>query len=169
MNALRGALFFACVALSACETVPGDGTSTSSSGGSSSGTSSSSGRSPIDSAKLCNRLVNECGQQTTIAECQRQFAAILVTPACATGLTVASCRDLTLTTSSVATACFPPCSGTISSCNGDGTITTCTTNGTTEVLDCAAACQADGDRAYSGTCGTTYGQEVADTPQCWCK
>ncbi|MBN9161784.1 MAG: hypothetical protein J0I07_12530, partial [Myxococcales bacterium] len=71
-------------------------------------------------------------------------------------------------TSRVLDTCFPPCSGTLATCNGDGSLTVCTTAGTTNVLDCEQACKADRGRAYSGTCGLSYGVQVSDRPQCWC-
>lgn len=160
-----------------CEPYPGTGsTSSSSSSSSGSGTSSSSsssggtpGRRPINSEKLCTRLIDECKQVVTMADCQLQFTALLVSGACADALSSASCAELTSSTSSVLETCFPRCSGTLASCNGDGSITICTSAGTTNVLDCEAACKADGNRAYSGTCGLSYGAQVSDRPQCWCK
>ncbi len=101
--------------------------------------------------------------------CQRQFTAVLVSGTCADALSSASCADLTSSTSPVVDTCFPPCSGTLASCNGDGSITICTSAGTTNVLDCEEACKADGGRAYSGTCGTSYGAQVSEQPQCWCQ
>ncbi|HVH41178.1 MAG TPA: hypothetical protein VM925_02510 [Labilithrix sp.] len=156
--------------LVACEPIPGSGTtssSTSSSGSTSSG--SSSVRRPINSEKLCARLISECKQAVTMETCRRQFTAILVTSTCADALAAGSCSDLMSSTSPILDTCFPPCSGTLASCNGDGSITTCTTAGTTNVLDCEEACLAEGARGYSGTCGTSYGAAVSDRQQCWCK
>ncbi|MBX3263815.1 MAG: hypothetical protein KF782_29345, partial [Labilithrix sp.] len=162
--------------VTACEPYPGTGstssTSTSSSSGASSGSTGgagSAGRRPINSDKLCSRLITECGQAITMETCRRQFTAILVTGACADALAAASCTDLTTSSSPVLDTCFPPCSGALATCNGDGSITVCTTAGTTNVLDCEEACKADGARAYSGTCGTSDGAQISDTPQCWCR
>jgi hypothetical protein len=163
----------------ACEPYPGSGTTSSSSSSSSSGASGSSGssggssgssmRRPINSEKLCTRLISECRQAVTMEACLAQFTGVLVTGACADALATGSCADLTTSSSPLLDVCFPPCSGTLSSCNGDGSITICTTAGTTNVLDCETACKADGARAYSGTCGTSYGAQVSDRPRCWCK
>jgi len=166
------------IVLTGCEPYPGSGsTSSSSSSSSGSGTSSSSSsssggtstRRPINSEKLCTRLIEECGQVVTMEDCKRQFVAILVTGACADALATGSCADLTSSTSPIISTCFPPCSGTLSTCNGDGSVTICTTSGTTNVLDCEEACKADGARAYSGTCGLSFGAQVSDRPQCWCQ
>lgn len=160
--------------LTGCEPYPGSGSTSSSSSSSSSGTASSSsgstpGRRPINSEKLCTRLIEECGQVVTMEECKRQFVAVLVTGACADALATGSCADLTSPTSPILSTCFPPCDGTLATCNGDGSITICTAAGTTNVLDCEEACKADGARAYSGTCGLSFGAQVSDRPQCWCQ
>lgn len=163
--------FAACLALAACEPYPGSGSSSGgggSSSGGSSGSSVASGRQPVAAGPLCNRLVNECKQSTTTEACVRSFAAVLITPACADGLARAGCAELTASSSSLLQTCFPRCNGTLASCNGDGTITICTTAGTTNVLDCAAACQADGNRTFTGTCGTASGADRSAAPQCWC-
>ncbi len=165
------------VVITGCEPYPGTGSTSSSSSSSGSGTSSSSssssggtsGRRPINSEKLCTRLIGECKQSVTMEACKSQFTAVLVTGACADALATGSCADLTSSTSPLLETCFPPCSGTLASCNGDGSITICTTAGTTNVLDCEEACKADGARAYSGTCGTSYGAQVSERPQCWCQ
>lgn len=164
------------VTIAACEPLPGSeassssgGGSTSSSSGGSSGSTSSAKRRPINAEKLCTRLITECKQAATMDLCLRQFTAMLVTGTCADALSTASCNDLTTSSSPVLNTCFPPCNGTLAECNGDGSITTCTTAGTTTVLDCEAACEADGARVYSGTCGTSYGLQVAEQPQCFCK
>jgi hypothetical protein len=162
----------AALIVAGCEPYPGTGSTSSSASSSSSGASESSGgasgRRPINAEKLCSRLVSECKQAVTTEDCRRQFIAILVTGTCADALSTASCADLTSSTSQAIQTCFPPCSGTLASCNGDGSITICTTAGTTNVLDCEDACKADG-RAYSGTCGTSYGAQVSDRAQCWCQ
>lgn len=166
------AVGFIAIAVVGCEPYPGTGSSSSSSSSSSGATlppgSGTSSRRPINAEKLCSRLVTECGQPVTMEDCERQFTAILVTGTCADALSSASCAELTSSTSYVQDACFPPCTGTLATCNGDGSITICTTAGTTNVLDCEDACKADGARAYSGTCGLSYGAQVSDRPQCWC-
>ncbi len=141
----------------------GEGDGTSSSGGGDGG-----GRQAIDSEKLCTRLVNDCKQPTTPSDCQKQYAAVLVTPACADALANGTCDDLTSSTSSVVATCFPPCSGALAECNGDGTINVCTADGTTTVLDCQGYCKAQGG-TYSGTCGQSFDAQVSESPQCWCQ
>lgn len=179
---MRGARALSILAASAvavvgCEPYPGStGTSASASssgagtsGGSGEGGGSGSSRRPINAEKLCSRLVNECKQATTEDACRRQFVAVLVTGTCADALSAATCAELLAPRSIVLDTCFPPCGGTLASCNGDGSITICTSAGTTNVLDCEDACRADGNRAYSGTCGLSFGAQVSNAPQCWCQ
>jgi hypothetical protein len=169
---VRGCAPVALACLGGCEPYPGtSGASASSSSSSSSGDAAAvTAREPIAAAALCRRLVGECNDTTvTVDSCVRSFGAVLVTRACAEGLAAATCRDLTTTGSPVLERCFPRCSGALAACNGDGTITTCTAGGTTNVLDCQAACEIDGSRSYSGTCGTSYQGQSSDRPQCWCR
>ena len=166
------ALAFVAAAVVACQLDPGgtydDGTGTGGTGGTSS-SGSSTDRVQLDVERLCGRLVNEWGQGTTLADCRRQYVAVLVTSTCASALTSAACADLISSTSSVNTTCFPACSGALASCNGDGTITICTESGTTTILSCAEECQAEGTGTYKGTCGQTLKDQTADRPQCWCE
>jgi hypothetical protein len=164
-----------------CEPLPGSGTSTSSGGSSSSGSSSGSkdagtsststpnGRQALDAQALCTRLINECGAQRLLQECVSSFGPVRVTPACVSGIARATCVELTAASSSVLTACFPPCSGTIATCNADGTLTQCTVSGTSQVVDCNAACVAQGFATWTGTCALSFQGQVSERPQCWCK
>src|SRR5262245_1218423 len=116
----------------ACEPLPGSDNTGASPGGASSGASGGGAggvgvRRPINAEKLCSRLIDECKQPITRGECLRSFTAILVTGACADALATGSCTDLTTSSSPILDTCFPPCSGTLASCNGDGSITICTT------------------------------------------
>ncbi len=151
----------------ACEPYPGTGTT--SSGGTTSGGTTTSGRQLVDAEALCTRLVDQCGQPTTKADCVRQFTGVLVTSTCASAIASASCAQLTAARSMVLETCFPACNGTVASCNGDGTITVCTSAGTTNVRDCDVSCRVDGFRRYSGTCGLSYQGQVSDRAQCWCE
>lgn len=135
-----------------------------------SGCSSSSGGAasdgPRDAKAFCDKA-RSCGQPTQ--NCDAVMAAVRVSQACVDGLAAASCADLTSSSSSAASTCFPPCSGETTTCNGDGTATKCS-DGRTLVLDCAASCSLNG-KTYTGTCGPAYGaQKSADgQPVCWCQ
>jgi hypothetical protein len=158
----------ACILFGGCEPFPGTTNSTGTSGGGTSDAGSVK-RQPINAEKICTRLVDECGQSGPKSDCESELLAVLVTAACETALEAASCADLASSSSATTESCFPPCSGTLSSCNGDGTITVCTAAGTTNVLDCEESCRANGNLAFAGTCGTSYDGQVVDSPQCFCK
>jgi hypothetical protein len=164
--------FLAVVVVVGCEPMPGtsDGsTSSSTSSSSSGGTPTSSGLRTIDTQKLCSRLTTECGQAFTVAQCSKTYGPLRVTAQCNATIDKATCAELLSTTSSVSTTCFPPCSGTLATCNADGTLTFCTASGTTQTADCAASCVGDGFAAWTGTCGTTFEGQVSEKAQCWCK
>lgn len=102
-------------------------------------------------------------------QCVKSFGILRVTPACIDGINRASCAELGAAQSTVLSTCFPPCTGTLATCNTDGTLTFCSLAGTTQVADCQASCIADGFSVWTGVCGTTYQGEVAERAQCWCK
>jgi hypothetical protein len=160
--------FLAIVA--ACEPFPTDGASSST--GSSGATGSSgtaSGLRALDAPKLCARMIDECGQALSSPDCIATFGSLRVTAACIDAIASASCADLAATSSPVLSTCFPPCTGTLATCNADGTLTYCTLAGTSQVADCHAACLADGYTSWSGTCGTTFEGQTSERAQCWCK
>lgn len=159
---------------SACDPAPdsgADGADGSSSSSSSSGVAATpNALRSIDYRTLCNRLINECAQPTTSAECNKAYQHLLVTGACNTQISTASCVDLTTPGSTALNVCFPRCtSSTLSKCNGDGTLTQCTAAGTQVVADCTLSCLSDGYSSFTGTCGSTYKGEVAQQDQCWCQ
>lgn len=154
------------LALVMCEPYPGTGGSSSSGGGSGEGGTSLLS---IDAQKLCTRLIGECKQAITNPECVKRFGVLRITPRCGALIDGASCADLGSTTSTVTATCFPPCSGQLARCNGDGTITLCTADGKQETVDCAASCISDGYASWTGECGTTYQGQAAAQAQCWCR
>src|SRR6185295_921350 len=129
-----------------------------------------SGLVALDADTLCTRLIKECGQTAEQQTCINTFFPLRVTAACKAAIPTAACADLTSNTSSLSTLCFPKCTtGTAPVCNGDGTLTLCTSTGNTHRNDCRDSCVADGYTAWSGSCGTTYATETAAQPQCWCR
>jgi hypothetical protein len=145
------------------------GASSSSSSGDG-GTAPASGLVAIDADTLCTRLIKECGQQALQQDCISTFFPLRVTAACKSAIPTASCADLTSTTSSISTMCFPSCStSTAPVCNGDGTITLCNSAGSTQRKDCRDTCTAGGYTAWTGSCGTTYAGETSTQAQCWCR
>lgn len=165
LSALSAPLAGGCVPVDPSATDGGASSSSSSSGG-----STSSGLVSIDVDALCQRLVGECRQPVLQQDCVSTFFPLRVSSACRNAIPAASCSDLTSTTSSLSTLCFPSCAkGTAPVCNGDGTITTCADTGNTHRKDCRDACTALGFTAWTGSCGTTYAGEVAAQPQCWCR
>jgi hypothetical protein len=146
------------------------GASSSSSSGDGGTPGAASGLVAIDADTLCTRLINECGQQAVQQDCINTFFPLRVTTACKSAIPTASCADLTSTTSSLSTTCFPPCStSTAPVCNGDGTITLCNSAGSTQRKDCRDTCTAGGFTAWTGSCGKTYAGETAAQAQCWCR
>lgn len=158
-------LVAACIDLDTTGTGGGGGTSGTTTDG---GTTTSSLRA-LDVQGFCARLVNDCNAPTDLQSCVATYAPVRVTEACASLVTTASCAELTSTGSSLSNACFPPCTGALATCNGNGTITVCQDTGTQSVLDCSAACRAQSFSEWSGICGTSYNGQVSDRPQCWCK
>jgi hypothetical protein len=157
---VRSLLVLTLSVLGPCET--GSESSDAASGG------TASGRATIDVDALCRKLISECGTALTPAECKKQYGPLRVSSACATALGKGTCPELTSPSSALIRGCFPACSGVLSTCNADGTITRCTESGGSQVIDCAATCAADGF-AYTGTCGTTYKDRTAALAQCWCQ
>ncbi len=157
--------------LPACEIPPGESASSSSSSTSSSGATAPAGRNlvPIDTTVLCPKLVDECAQPLTAPGCKKQYGSLRVTATCAAAIKTANCTDLGSTSSAVSASCFPPCTGTLATCNADGTITLCTDTGASQVADCTASCIAEGYSIWTGTCGTTYEGQTSAQAQCWCK
>jgi hypothetical protein len=162
-------------AVVACDVFPDDASSSSSSSSSSSGAAAtttgdgSTARVSIDANTLCTRLLNQCGQSIVLADCIKSYASLRVDPSCMTGIGSATCADITDSSSAVMQTCFPPCNGTLASCNDDATISTCNQEGQTQVYDCREYCIAQGFTAYTGTCGLTYQGQTAAAPQCWCQ
>ncbi len=140
-------------------------------GGTSEGGSTASALRSLDVAKLCARLVGECGQGgqgVTVGACTKHYTPLRVTPACAEGVTTVSCGELTSATSSISLTCFPRCTGAPPACFDDGTLLYCTDTGGTERGDCASACGVEGT-TWSGTCGKSFGGRISASEQCWCQ
>ena len=141
---------------------------------SSSTSGSGSDRASLDANALCDKLINECKQTITPASCDLVLSVMRVTPECATKINAASCDVLAVSFNGNDDECFPPCTtpGT-QSCNGDGTLTTCSNSSRTLVLDCAATCQkaTNPPKTFSGTCGTSFGAQQSDDgkEKCWCQ
>jgi hypothetical protein len=137
------------------------------------GTGTSAARQAVDADSLCDRMVNDCQVTTkTKEECVDIYSLVRVSQACLDALKAASCEDLGdngSATSDVVKNCFPSCSGGADSCNGDGTITHCG-DGKAVTLDCAGVCDQAG-KEYSGTCGTSFGEQASSdgNAKCWCK
>ena len=143
---------------------------------------SSSSSAPLvamDTAALCDKLVNQCSDTKigTVDQCTTSFKVFRVTSQCAADLKTASCDDLESSTSNVQRECFPSC-GTphTYACNvGNATITECDPDSNEPdsganiqaTLDCAAVCDTEGMK-YSGTCGTTFQDQTSDHAVCWC-
>jgi hypothetical protein len=164
---MRALLFFFALALASCSSSATGGSSGGGGGGGGGGTA-------IDSASVCDRLVNECKDTSTpsVDDCKKQYAVFRVSQACKDGLASATCEDLKSPTSPLSKTCFPACdSAGAQTCNGDGTITVCgAVNGgnATIVVDCAALCTAN-SATFSGTCGKSAGGQTSDKDKCWCK
>jgi hypothetical protein len=126
--------------------------------------SSSSGGGDF-ATQFCSK-VSSCGG--AIAMCQADFSAVVVSPSCQDMLANVSCADLSAATPPAWwTSCFAPCSASSQpTCNGDGTVTTCS-EGSTLVLECTGVCSAL-SLTYTGTCGTSYNGQTSATAKCWC-
>lgn len=126
----------------------------------------------IDTAKVCDKLLNECKQSLTQAQCEQTFGILRVSADCAAKFDSATCAEISQSGSDFDEACFPNCTapGT-QTCNGDGTITICSDESRTLVADCAATCQkaTNPPTTFSGTCGKTFGAQSADRDKCWCQ
>ncbi|MDF2695976.1 MAG: hypothetical protein K0S65_4359 [Labilithrix sp.] len=131
--------------------------------------SESSHRVAIDVGSFCGKVVNTCGNSAiTVSDCIKSFAAVRVTADCAAALEGASCTEFS-PGSDVQTSCFPACDTPGGqSCNGDGTLSTCGEASTLVVLDCKAACSAEG-KSWTGECGTSGNGQTSSTEKCWCK
>lgn len=130
------------------------------------GCSSSSGGGGGFAQQFCSKA-SGCGQN--VPNCEADVSAIVLSSSCQSTLLGASCADLTATPlpASLA-ACFPPCSTTVDTCNGDGTITVCT-GGNKYTYECGGVCSAQ-SKTYTGTCAATYmGQSAPNGQGCWCK
>lgn len=141
---------------------------------STSGSGGGSNRVGVDSASLCDKLINECKQSITPASCDVVLSVVRVTPECATKLGSAACDVLNASFAGNDDECFPSCTNPGGqTCNGDGTITTCSTSSRSFVLDCEATCQkvSNPPKTFSGTCGTSFGAQQSEDgkEKCWCQ
>ena len=121
----------------------------------------------IDAPAFCTKLIDECKDaSSTKAECEKTFSILRVSPACASGFSSAACADV----NKPGGLCFPSCTGNTQTCNGDGTITTCTSDGRAITLDCAGVCT-NSSKTFTGTCSDTYGTQKSQDgrPRCWCE
>jgi hypothetical protein len=124
-------------------------------------------RQSLDAVAFCNRLIDDCKDNSaTHAECEKRFSEVRVSQECVKGFATTACFDIV----KPGGLCFPACSGTSRTCNGDATVTTCTTDGRLVTFDCATVCT--GLKAkYSGVCSATYIAQTSEDglPRCWCE
>ena len=132
---------------------------------SASGCSSSSGGGGGFASQFCSK-VSSCGQ--TVPLCQGAFNALVLSTSCQNMLDALTCADLSAPSPPAwFQSCFPSCSTTSATCNGDGTITEC--NGSTQyVYECTGVCTTL-SLTYTGSCGMSYGGNTSTTDKCWCK
>ena len=136
----------------------------------------------IDTAALCDKLVNQCNDTKLGGPdaCAETYGVFRVDSQCANDLKTASCDDLQSATSKVHGECFPSCTSPhVYTCNGNGTITECDPDpnlvaadggegpSIRATLDCASVCATESLK-YSGTCGAKYGDDESDHAVCWC-
>lgn len=141
---------------------------------STSGSGGASNRTALNAGALCDKLINECKQSITPASCDLVLSVVRVTPECATKINSASCEVLNTSFNGQDDECFPACTNPGGqTCNGDGTITTCSSSSRTLILDCAATCQkaTTPPKTFSGTCGTSFGNQHSQDGEekCWCQ
>jgi len=123
-------------------------------------------RRTVDAPAFCQKLITECKDTSaTQADCEKSFASLRVNDECADTFRTATCPNLT----GRGGICFPACTGNAQTCNGDGTITTCSSDRSL-TLDCASVCTGSG-KSYTGTCGPEFnGQKSQDgRSRCWCQ
>jgi hypothetical protein len=136
-------------------------------GGGGGGSGSAPARQALDATAFCNRLIDECKDNSaTHAECEKRFSEVRVSPDCVNKFATTVCFDIV----KPGGLCFPSCSGTSRTCNGDATVTTCTTDGRLVTFDCATVCRGLGAK-YSGICSETYIAQTSEDglPRCWCE
>ena len=107
----------------------------------------------------CEKFSN-CG--SPIPNCQQELAALVLSSSCQQTFIDVPCTgpepaDLL--------ACFPSCSGSNQTCNGDQ-ITVCE-NGIQLTFDCVGVCEAGGG-TYLGACSLSYMGQTATEQGCWC-
>ena len=126
-----------------------------------SSSSSHSNLAKVDAKSYCELAVTQCGVQSgTESDCESQVSALLVSPACQTGLDKATCDDLNDNTS-LEDTCFPKCTNAgVKHCNGSY-LTECDDDSRTVNIDCAGAC-ATASLTFTGTCGTSYQGQTSD-------
>src|SRR3954469_6267758 len=97
------------------------GCSSSATGGSSGG-GGGGGGAALDTATVCDKIVNECKDTSvpSVDECKKQYAIFRVSQSCSDQLKTATCDDFKSSSSPLTAACFPSCNtpGT-QTCNGD--------------------------------------------------
>ena len=162
------AVAIALVACSSTTTGTGGGGTGSGSGGGGGG--GGGRRVAVDAVAFCERYSGECGQtELTRAECEQNFGLLRVTLECSQLLQVASCEELAEDGGAVDATCFPACTAPgAQTCNGDGTLTLCSDQARTLVVDCDATCANVAASTYTGTCGTSYAGETSEQDKCWC-
>lgn len=137
--------------------------------------SKSDSAAPNAADTLCNKLTATChvtssttGQPLTLSDCKASLKGVIFPSACAGALQSASCADLTAASSPAQDTCFPPCTTSGQTCEGDnGSVCS---NGHKTTQTCASVCERDG-HTYAGACGLTYLGNTSPTggPVCWCK
>jgi hypothetical protein len=91
----------------------------------------------------------ECGLDER--ECAKELLGFTLPEACVAAARAASCVEVNDKASNVQKTCFPPCDlNTPPSCEEE-TMTTCTTDGGTVVIECAWYCRRAG-LTYQGGC-----------------
>jgi len=138
--------------------------------------SSSSGSSSFPS-QICSKIT-ACN--VAVTNCEAVFSAVVLSSDCQQQMLGASCSDLTTTPLPASLEpCFPSCTGTMSctgaagvtmsTCNGDGTVTECS-NGNSYVYTCSGVCSTE-SKTYTGTCALTDQGVTSPSgcPSCWCQ
>jgi hypothetical protein len=119
---------------------------------------------PIDADSLCHLYTTDCPEKTgqTLEQCTAIYKAVRVSPACKDQLNNLTCANA----NSGVENCWPACSGVSAQCDGDHIIE-CAPSGRTFTYDCTAVCGTQ-NKAWSGSCGTSYEHQTSSVPTCWC-
>lgn len=125
--------------------------------------------------RYCDRLVacgvlDTSGFSYTYASCQDAYGTLVLPAGCVGAVESASCSELNASSASAYSVCFPPCS--VTTCSLDGDRLELCQNGTfiEFTYDCDAVCRST-NQVYSGVCGTSFDGQVSASgdPVCWCE